>query len=141
MSQSEYAGDLSPAQAWTLLQTEAGTRLVDVRTRPEWQFVGVPDLSAVGGEVTFLSWQTYPAMELNPSFVDELRATGATPDAPLLFLCRSGVRSKAAAIAATAAGFRRCYNIAGGFEGGFDDARHRGRVAGWKVAELPWKQE
>jgi len=141
MSQSEYAGDISPAEAWALLQSEAGARLVDVRTRPEWQFVGVPDLSSVGREVTFLSWQTYPAMELNPSFVVDLLASGAAQDAPLLFLCRSGVRSKAAAVAATAAGFERCYNVAGGFEGGLDEARHRGRVAGWKAARLPWKQE
>ena len=61
-------------------------------------------------------------------------------DAPLLFLCRSGVRSKAAAIAMTQQGFTACYNIANGFEGDSDPTRHRGTVSGWKVEGLPWVQ-
>jgi rhodanese-related sulfurtransferase len=57
-----------------------------------------------------------------------------------MFLCRSGVRSRAAAIAMTRAGFSRAYNIAGGFEGDLDGERHRGAANGWKAAGLPWKQ-
>jgi len=58
----------------------------------------------------------------------------------LLFLCRSGVRSRAAAIAMTAAGYSRAYNIAQGFEGDPDAERHRGNKNGWKASGLPWKQ-
>jgi len=61
-------------------------------------------------------------------------------DAPIVFMCRSGGRSKAAAVAMTAQGFRRCYNLAGGFEGPLDSARHRGTAGGWKAAGLPWAQ-
>ena len=76
-----------------------------------------------------------------PVEAGQVRAGGAVEDAPVLFICRSGNRSKAAAIAMTAAGFARCYNVAEGFEGAPDDKGHRGVVGGWKVAGLPWIQE
>ncbi len=135
-----YAGDLSPEQAWTLLKDESGAVLVDVRTQPEWSFVGLPDLSSVGKAPVTLAWQLYPAMQVNDRFAAELAAKGIGPEQPLLFLCRSGARSQAAAVAMTQAGYRRCYNIAGGFEGPHDAAKHRGTVAGWKHAGLPWSQ-
>ena len=141
MAGQAYAGDISPFAAWEMLTREVAARLVDVRTQPEWQFVGKPDLSGLGKDVSFLSWQVYPSMARNEAFVDELRAAGIGEETPLLFICRSGARSRAAAIAATAAGFRRCYNVAGGFEGGLDAERHRGVAEGWKAAHLPWSQE
>ena len=58
----------------------------------------------------------------------------------IYFLCRSGVRSKHAAIAMTEAGWARCFNIASGFEGPPDPAGHRGTVDGWKAQGLPWTQ-
>ena len=79
-------------------------------------------------------------MRPNPRFAFEVRSGGAAPETPLLFLCRSGVRSTSAAIAMTALGFARCYNIASGFEGDADAGRHRGRLGGWKAAALPWVQ-
>ena len=137
----DYAGDLSAKEAWELLAREPEAVLIDVRTRPEWQFVGVPDLSDLGRQAVLISWQNYPGMERNESFVDAVKAQGVTPNTPILFLCRSGGRSRSAAIAATAAGFGRCYNVAGGFEGNHDSERHRGTIGGWKVAGLPWAQE
>lgn len=136
-----YAGDLSAREAWELLEREKDAILVDVRTRPEWQFVGVPDLERLGKQVAFVSWQNYPGMERNAEFVAQVQAVGARQDAPVLFICRSGGRSRAAAIAVTAAGLSRCYNVAGGFEGSPDAARHRGTVDGWKASGLPWAQE
>jgi len=76
-------------------------------------------------------------MARNPRFGDQL--AHLPRDAAILFLCRSGARSRAAAIAMTELGFARCYNIAGGFEGDLDGERHRG-VGGWKAAGLPWRQ-
>ena len=137
----DYAGDVSVAEAWELLKREPKAVLVDVRTRAEWQFVGVPSLEPLGKEVSFASWQNYPAMERNEDFVDAVKASGASPTAPILFICRSGARSRSAAIAMTEAGFDKCYNVAGGFEGNPDSERHRGTVSGWKAAGLPWKQE
>lgn len=138
---ADYAGDLSVNEAWEMLGQEAGAVLVDVRTRPEWQFVGVPDLGRVGKKTVFVSWQNYPGMDRNSQFVDAVKSAGVSPDAPILFICRSGGRSRAAAIAMTGAGFGRCYNVAGGFEGNPDAGRHRGKTDGWKAAGLPWVQE
>ncbi len=139
----DYAGDVTLEQAWALLSGDTTARLVDVRTAPEWSFVGRPDLQSIGKSVLPLSWQHYPQMAVDPDFVAKLRTElGDTPgEAPLLFLCRSGARSKAAAIAMTAAGYQRCYNIVGGFEGDRDTDGHRGKVNGWKVAGLPWLQD
>ncbi|MDX5365921.1 MAG: rhodanese-like domain-containing protein [Alphaproteobacteria bacterium] len=137
-----YAGDVTPAEAWRVLQENPDAVLVDVRTRAEWSFVGLPDLSAAGKEPVLMEWQLYPTMALNPGFVADLSSTlgQARKDAPVLFLCRSGARSRSAAIAMTGVGFGRCYNIAGGFEGDLDAVRHRGAQNGWKAADLPWAQ-
>ncbi len=135
-----YAGDVSPQEAWDILTNEEGASLVDVRTGPEWAFVGVTDLSSIDKEQINISWQVFPAMEVNPNFADEVKAACQDPDAAILFLCRSGQRSQGAAAALTAAGYKRCYNITEGFEGGLDDDKHRGSSGGWKVRSLPWIQ-
>ncbi len=135
-----YAGDLTPKEAWAQLQSDPETVLIDVRSSAEWTFVGVPDLSSIGGRLITQSWQIYPAMEIDGSFIPKLKAEGLKADQPLLFLCRSGVRSVAAATLATALGFRRCYNIVGGFEGPVDGEKHRNTIAGWKHDGLPWVQ-
>lgn len=136
-----YAGDLRPSEAWDMLARDADAALVDVRSRPEWTFVGVPDLTALGKKPILLSWQDFPTMAVDPDFTDRLAEVVPSRDTPLLFLCRSGARSRAAAEAMTAAGYRRCYNISDGFEGKLDADRHRGRLGGWKATGLPWVQD
>jgi rhodanese-related sulfurtransferase len=135
-----YAGDVTPSDAWSELGNDKAAQLVDVRTKPEWAFVGVPDLARHGKKPVLLAWQDYPAMQVNPNFAAELARAVPDRNAPLYFLCRSGARSRAAAMAATEAGYKSCYNILDGFEGGLDPARHRGK-AGWKAAGLPWLQD
>ncbi len=137
---SQYAGDISPQQAWQMLQDDAGSVLVDVRTDAEWAYVGLPDLSAIGKKCELNSWVLFPHMSPNPSFLNLLQQIQPDKSQPVLFLCRSGVRSIAAAIAATAAGYTSCYNILEGFEGNHDAQGHRGAVGGWKVHNLDWKQ-
>jgi rhodanese-related sulfurtransferase len=140
----DYSGDVSAREAWDLLAKTQDATLIDVRTRAEWSFVGIPELTDLGKDVVFVEWQTFPERALNPGFVDalsaELSRRNIGPDAPLLFLCRSGGRSASAARAVTAAGRDHCYNVAGGFEGGLDGERHRGRMSGWKAQNLPWVQ-
>lgn len=136
-----YAGDVSPKAAWQILEREAQAVLVDVRTTAEWNYVGAPDLRSLGKQPVAIEWQVYPTMQVNPGFADAMRAAGISSDRPVLFLCRSGVRSKAAAQAMTAQGMARCYNIIDGFEGPADQAGHRGTVAGWKISGLPWQQK
>lgn len=135
-----YAGDLRPAEAWDLLEKDPKAVLVDVRTMPEWGFVGLPRLDGLGKETICVSWVVFPDMARNENFVQEVAARGVGKDQPVLLLCRSGQRSRAAAIALTAAGFGPCYNVAEGFEGDKNDQHHRGSVGGWKVAGLPWAQ-
>ena len=138
---SGYAGDLSAAEAWALLSGDPAAQLVDVRTTAEWSFVGIPDLAGVGRQACCIEWQSFPSMAQNRSFVAQADgAVGGRKDTPVLFLCRSGARSRAAAMAMTAAGYTHAYNIAGGFEGDLDQNRHRGLQNGWKAAGLPWKQ-
>ncbi len=136
-----YAGDVSPKSAWEILERETNAVLVDVRTTAEWNYVGAPDLRSLNKQPVPVQWQVYPVMQVNAGFAEALRAAGIAGDRPVLFLCRSGVRSKAAALAMTAAGMKRCYNIIDGFEGPADQAGHRGTVSGWKISGLPWQQK
>ncbi|GAA1006181.1 rhodanese-like domain-containing protein [Nocardiopsis tropica] len=134
-----YAGDITPGQAWKLLQDDPNAVLVDCRTEAEWNYVGIPDLTELRRAVVLVEWQTYPDGALNPTFVDELRRKGVTDDAPVAFLCRSGHRSIGAAEAASAAGVHNAFNVLDGFEGGLDAQGHRGAV-GWRAEGLPWRQ-
>ena len=126
-----YAGAVTPAEAQAMMK--AGAKLVDVRTKPELQYVGsIPGAAAV-------EWQTWPGGKPNAEFLEQLAAV-APKDQPVMFLCRSGVRSHAAAEAATKAGWKEAYNILEGFEGDKDADGHRNTVGGWRKAGLPWTQ-
>ena len=142
-SAAGYAGDISPQESWDRLSHDGAAQLIDVRTIAEWNFVGIPDLASLKRKALLCEWQRFPP-SANPVFVQEateaLKSAGYQPGAQLFFLCRSGARSRAAAIAMTRAGFGPCFNIADGFEGNLDQARHRGTSGGWKAAGLPWVQ-
>jgi rhodanese-related sulfurtransferase len=135
-----YAGDVTPAIAWKILGESKDAVLIDVRTRAEWNYVGLPELASVGKKPALLEWQTFPSMQVNEEFVSALTGAIADKDTPLLFLCRSGVRSAAAAKAMTAAGYSTCLNVRDGFEGPMDAQGRRGSEAGWKASRLPWRQ-
>ena len=128
-----YAGSVLPELAWKLF--EAGQALlVDVRTPEELSYVGrVPG-------ATHLAWATGTAQVRNPRFLRELESR-VPKDATVLFLCRSGKRSAAAAEAATKAGYRNAFNVREGFEGEIDDRKHRGGLGGWRHRGLPWAQD
>ena len=134
-----YAGDVSPTEAYAAATGSEGALLVDVRTRAEWSYVGVPVLEGAHHEVAFVEWSSFPDGRVNPRFVDDVRDAGLREGQPVYLLCRSGVRSRAAADALTAAGLGPAYNVLEGFEGPHDPNGHR-TVSGWKVAGLPWRQ-
>jgi rhodanese-related sulfurtransferase len=139
-----HVPDLDVGEVWRRLEGDQGARLIDVRTRAEWSFVGLPDISKLGKRPILMEWQGFPDNRVDPAFVvrlsKELESAGVARDAELFFICRSGGRSLLAARAMQAAGFSRCRNVADGFEGPLDGNRHRGAVAGWKAAGLPWIQ-
>jgi len=127
-----YRGAVTPSEAYELIRTGAA-KLIDVRSRFEWDYVGrVPDS-------TLIEWKRLPSGEINHGFLAELAKAG-TPEENYLFLCRSGVRSHAAAQAATEAGYRGAFNILEGFEGDLDERKQRGNKGGWRYAGLPWIQ-
>ncbi len=125
-----YAGDISSALAYAWWQAGEAV-LVDVRTDAEREWVGfVPGAVAV-------AWKQWPGMAFNPDFDSALQA--ASGSKKLLLLCRSGVRSIAAAKRATELGLQ-AYNILEGFEGDPDSNAQRGNKGGWRLSGLPWRQ-
>jgi rhodanese-related sulfurtransferase len=127
-----YGGALTPAEAHEVWRNAPGAKLVDVRTRAEWDYVGrIP--GAVEIEIV-----TYPGGRPNPGFMSELEGK-VDKTGPVLFICRSGGRSHNAAMLAAQAGYT-AYNVLEGFEGDRDAGGHRNTVGGWRAAGLPWSQ-
>jgi rhodanese-related sulfurtransferase len=139
-----YAGDVSARDAWDGLAGSSGAALIDVRSRAEWVYVGVPVVSSVDKKTLLIEWDDFTTGAIVPDFIGRLKAAlaenGISDDAPLYFICRSGNRSRNAAIAATAAGHSNCFNIEFGFEGRLDAERHRNTPGSWKAEGLPWVQ-
>ena len=133
--QLPYRGALTPAQAYTLLQNSSDVRIVDVRTNAERDWVGKVDVPA--SQHLAIEWNQYPGGQPNAGFIAQLEQA-TNKDTVLVFLCRSGVRSRHAAKLATEQGFTQCYDILGGFEGNKDSAGHRKTVDGWCKEGLPW---
>jgi rhodanese-related sulfurtransferase len=126
--------NLDPKQSWDLLQNNSAAVLIDVRTSIEHHFVGHPP-NAIP-----VAWKEFPGMQLNPSFLEQVKQHVADKSAPILLLCRSGVRSVEAAKALEAAGYQHLVNIVQGFEGALDTDKHRGNIDGWRFHGLPWVQ-
>ena len=141
---ADYSGDIPVADAWSDLASKPDATLIDVRTAAEWNYVGAPDLDTIGKATHFIAWNDLPSGHVPADFSARLRVelviAGISVEAPLYFICRSGQRSRNAAIAATAAGHLHCFNVMDGFEGGLDPDGHRGTDGSWKAAELPWRQ-
>lgn len=128
-----YEGALTPAEAYELLLSAPGATLVDVRTRAELDWVG-----RIPGAVE-IEWMDYPRLQANPNFITQLHQQ-VDKEGLVMFICRSGHRSHAAAAAATGSGFADCYNVLEGFEGDQDGDKHRNTKNGWRKAGLPWQQ-
>ncbi len=129
-----YAGAFLPREAHEFLKSLPDARLVDVRTRAEWDWVGrIPD-------ALMIEWNSWPSGERNPAFVEELKARVPKTTAPTLFICRSGARSHHAAAAAAPSGYTSAFNVLEGFEGDKNDEGRRNSVGGWRAAGLPWEQ-
>lgn len=143
---SQEIENLDPNAVWSALLSEETSILVDVRTRAEWSFVGLVDLSEMGKEAILIEWAAYPQMNHNDNFAPSLlaRIEDQDPEA-IYFLCRSGVRSVAAArmmqdIFSQQGKAIRCVNVAEGFEGDLDSKAQRGNTNGWKHRGLAWRQ-
>lgn len=128
-----YEGALLPKEAYVILHAAPGAKLVDVRTRAELDWVGkIPGSMAI-------EWMSYPGMQPNPNFLNQLQLQ-VDSESLVMFICRSGHRSHNAAAIAAQSGFTACYNVLEGFEGDRDQHGRRGRINGWRFADLPWEQ-
>ena len=132
-----YAGAVTPQEAFELLKADHHVRLIDVRTNAERDWVG--RVAIAPEQHGAVQWNLYPGGTPNPDFVAQLSALVPNQDTVLLFLCRSGVRSRHAAKAATEHGYSACFDILEGFEGDKDANGHRKSVGGWCKAGLPWQ--
>ena len=143
---SDIVAEMLPNETWESLRTEKNTVLVDVRTKAEWSYVGMPTLEELGKDVIRIEWLAFPDMSVNPEFAGELFSQfGDRYPEKIFFICRSGVRSLDAAeyVASILREIGRdtaCVNVEEGFEGDLDDQMHRGNLNGWKKRGLPWRQ-
>lgn len=127
-----YAGEVTAVEAFQLREAGLAT-IIDVRSAAEYEFVGRVS------DTTLIEWNHWPSGQRNPDWLATFSRQVAIDDTVLL-LCRSGVRSHAAAMLAAEAGYRNVYNIIDGFEGPRDQHEQRGRLGGWQAAGLPWVQ-
>ena len=126
-----YAGALTPKEAHEIWQLAPGAKIVDVRTRAEWDWVGrIPGAEEI-------EWLLYPTNQPNSHFLAQLKQQ-VDPEALVMFICRSGARSHNAACLASQAGYSESYNVLEGFEGDKDADGQRGKTGGWRHSGLPW---
>lgn len=114
--------------------------LIDVRTKPEWELIGVPDLSSINKKVIFISWHVYPEMKINSHFEIQVIKSNIKKNDKLFFICRSGKRSFDAAKFLSSVSYNYCFNVVDGFEGDKNNINQRSTINGWKYNSLPWKQ-
>lgn len=132
----DFAGVVTPQEAYELLQCNDKVLLVDVRTNAERDWVGRVDINPI--QHLAVQWSLYPGGAQNPDFLAQLQASAPDKNSTILFLCRSGVRSRHGAKLATENGYTNCFDILQGFEGDKDTESHRKTVGGWCKAGLPW---
>ncbi|RKZ65315.1 MAG: rhodanese-like domain-containing protein [Gammaproteobacteria bacterium] len=134
--------EISPQQAWEILEAEPQALLLDVRTSMEYEYVGHPP------NALHIPWMDAPDWNIDTGFVDKVRQalvkrTGSEQgleSIAILAICRSGKRSQAAAEELARQGFDNLYNIEDGFEGDLDNNKQRNTINGWRFADLPWEQ-
>ena len=114
--------------------------LIDVRTKPEWEFIGIPDLSSLNKKTIFISWYVYPEMKINFFFESQIDNSKIEKNDKLFLICRSGSRSLHASKFLVSCGYNYCYNVSDGFEGDKNNINQRSTINGWKYNNLPWKQ-
>ena len=141
LNKKDNIKNISSRECFEKLSIEVNSQLIDVRTKPEWIYVGVPDLSSINKNVIFVSWQVYPEMRINKFFENQILESNIKKDNNLYFICRSGNRSNNAAEFLASRGFSNCFNVIDGFEGKLNHERQRASIDGWQFNKLPWKQQ
>jgi rhodanese-related sulfurtransferase len=143
---------IEPAKVFKILKDDKNSLLLDVRTIEEFSFAGFVDLSLLkqkkeefSKQLLMLPWKLYPQMDYNPEFrpiLEKYLNKNFTKilEVKMFFLCKTGGRSREAANYFLNLGYENCYNVIGGFEGELNNQYQRGKINGWKAANLPWRQ-
>ena len=132
--------NITSIECFNKLSEISNSYLIDIRTKPEWEFIGVPDLSSLNKKTIFISWQIYPEMKINSSFKNQVIESNIKQDDKIFLICRSGLRSLNAAKFLISCGYNYCFNVSDGFEGYKNSLNQRSTINGWKCNNLPWKQ-
>ena len=132
--------NITSIECFNKLSEISNSYLIDIRTKPEWEFIGVPDLSSLNKKTIFISWHMYPEMKINSLFENQITELNIKKNDNLFLICRSGNRSSDAAGFLTSRGFTNCFNVKDGFEGEIGPNHQRSTINGWKYCKLPWKQ-
>jgi len=139
--QNKIVKNVSSFECYDTLSNCHNAQLIDVRTEPEWDFIGLPDLSGLDKKTICVSWNVYPRMEINKKFLDEIKDHSVSTNDNLFLICRSGQRSHSAANFLLMNGFNKCKNVKDGFEGILNKHNKRSTINGWKFSNLPWYQK
>lgn len=141
MTRDARITEITPQQAWDMMEKDPAVLLVDVRSDMEYLMIGHPKGSV------HIAWIDEPDWTVNPDFVPEVRklllgrvSGEARGHVPVILICRSGNRSDDAAEALVKDGLEDIFVVEGGFEGPLDEHHHRNTLAGWRFAGLPWEQ-
>ena len=132
--------NITSIECFNKLLEISNSYLIDVRTKPEWEFIGVPDLSSLNKQIILISWHIYPEMKINSFFEEQIVKSNLKKNDELFLICRSGKRSFQAAELLISCGYHYCYNVVDGFEGNKNSLSQRSTINGWKYNNLSWKQ-
>ncbi len=127
-------GHLTSPEAWDFLKKHPEAKLIDIRSSMEFLFIGHPK------GCIHIGWMEEPDWDINPNFVEEIKAAQGDGNIPIVMICRSGNRSEKAGDQLLEAGLVNIYHISDGFEGDRDENNHRGTQNGWRFHGLPWEQ-
>ena len=141
---SDEIKQISSSEAFEEINSNVGALLIDVRSELEWKKIGIPDLGDLNENLVLLELQSMPSMEVNQNFLAELEDILSNRNVKnVMFMCKAGVRSQAAAVKSISVllnankNIKIC-NVSDGFEGkGF--SIFGGKTSGWKNSGLPWK--
>ena len=115
------------------LETNPNSVVLDVRTEEEWNGVGKPDAESLNSKTFFISLLLGPNRQKNENFIKDFLQKKISKKDNILVICRSGVRSMAAAKLLQQEGYKNLVNISDGFEG------NPATGEGWKKSNLPCK--
>jgi len=132
--------NITSVECFNKLSEISNSYLIDVRTKPEWEFIGVPDLSSLNKKIILVSWHIYPDMKINSFFENQIIKSNIKKNDEVFLICRSGNRSFQAAEFLILCGYYHCYNVVDGFEGDKNTLSQRSTINGWKYNKLFWKQ-